>query len=570
MQLQEEKLKKLLLESGIISAEDFELAHVEAEKSKISIERALTSLRLIPDAYLGQLVAEEFNVPFIDLHTAEIPDHVLRLVPERIAKTKRAIAFSVDRQTGLKLAMANPRDLDFIRNMEKKTGLRVKVHYALDSGIDRGLDSYTKDLESAIRSLEEKYAALTTARRRGDNAEQESKVVSVVDLIMNYAYQNAASDIHIEPREKSLVVRYRIDGILHDVAFLPHDYLSPMVTRIKILSRLRTDEHFAAQDGKFYETVDGMRIDVRVSILPIVDGEKVVMRLLSERGKTINLESLGLTEGGMKTIRRHSRKSFGMILSTGPTGSGKTTSLYAILKELNTRDVNIATIEDPIEYAIEGINQIQVNPKTGLTFATGLRSIVRQDPDIVMVGEIRDPETASIAVNAAMTGHLVLSTLHTNDAATALPRFREMEIEPFLIASTINVIVAQRLVRRICSRCIMSDIIPLDKLRENLSEDVISNFFGGSGKNARKSANLYRGKGCESCNHSGYSGRIGIYEILEMTDDIRELVMQNANSQIIQQAARKNGMITMLEDGIERSLQGITTIDEVLRVTGES
>ncbi len=570
MNISDEQLKSLLLSSGVIEESDFKVAEEVVKKTGLPIEQVLISKRLIPDAYLGELVAEKLGLKFVDLKSIEIPNHVLRLIPERTAKRKRAIAFGASLSSGLKLAMADPSDLEFIRNMEKKTGLRAQAYFATKAGINHGLESYTKDLESAIRSLEEKYAALTTGRRKGGGAEEESKIVSVVDLIMDYAYQNDASDVHIEPREDSVMVRYRVDGILHDVAILPREYLSAVVTRIKILSRLRTDEHFAAQDGKFQERVNGNRIDVRVSIIPIVEGEKVVMRLLSERGKTYELESLGLTEGEIKVIRKHSRKSFGMILSTGPTGSGKTTSLYAILNELNTRHVNIATIEDPIEYAMEGANQIQVNPKAGLTFASGLRSIVRQDPDIVMVGEIRDPETASIAVNAAMTGHLVLSTLHTNDAATALPRFREMEIEPFLIASTINVIVAQRLVRRLCPRCVMSEVVPTSELRNLISEDVIKKFFAGSDGKIRKSANLYRGKGCDSCNHSGYSGRIGIFEILEMSEPIRQLVMGNANSQTIQNQAKADGMVTMLENGIQKALEGVTTIDEVLRVTGET
>jgi len=570
MRLSEEQLKTLLLSSGIVEESDLSTVEAEAKKTGRPFEQVLISKRLIPDAYLGELVAEELGLKFVDLKSIEIPDHVLRLIPERTAKKKRAIAFKANRTDGLHLAMSDPGDLEFIRNMEKKTGLRAQAFFATNSGINHGLESYTKDLESAIRSLEEKYASLTTGRRKGDGEEEESKIVSVVDLIMDYAYQNAASDVHIEPREESVIVRYRVDGILHDVAILPREYLSALVTRIKILSRLRTDEHYAAQDGKFQEKVGGTRIDVRVSIIPIVEGEKVVMRLLSEKGRTYDLEGLGLTEQGMKIVRKHARKSFGMILSTGPTGSGKTTSLYAILTELNTRNVNIATIEDPIEYAMEGVNQIQVNPKTGLTFASGLRSIVRQDPDIVMVGEIRDPETASIAVNASMTGHLVLSTLHTNDAATALPRFREMDIEPFLISSTINVIVAQRLVRCICPRCIMSDEISTEELSELLSIDVLKKFFADDNGKLRKTANMYRGKGCDSCNHSGYRSRIGIFEILEMSEAIRQLVMKNANSQTIQNQAKADGMVTMLEDGIQKALEGVTTIDEVLRVTGET
>jgi type IV pilus assembly protein PilB len=569
MKLPAKIIEKLVMESGLIEPDDFASALADAKSLSRPVEDVLVAKGLIPDDYLGQLIAEGLNCKYINLESMEIPDHVLRLIPERVARHKQAIAFDLNPSYGLKIAMDDPTDLEFVRNMEKKVGVRATAYLATKKGLQFGYESYTKDLESAIHSIEEKYDALVGGRSDSSGHADESRIVSILDLVMDYAYQNNASDVHIEPREENIVIRYRIDGILHDVAFLPRDYLAPMVTRIKILSRLRTDEHLAAQDGKFQETIDSQRIDVRVSILPIVDGEKVVMRLLAEKGKTFDMSDLGLDAEGMKILRRHSHKSFGMILSTGPTGSGKTTSLYAILRELNSRDVNIATIEDPIEYAMEGANQIQVNQKTGLTFASGLRSIVRQDPDIVMVGEIRDPETASIAINAAMTGHLVLSTLHTNDAATTLPRFREMGVEPFLVSSTINLIVAQRLVRKICPRCIMSVVMPLDELRELISEKSIKQFFYADGNENKTEINLFRGKGCDSCNHSGYHGRVGIFELLEMDESIRHLVMDNANSKAIQQKAIENGMVTMFEDGIKKVIKGMTTIDEVLRVTAE-
>jgi len=404
----------------------------------------------------------------------------------------------------------------------------------------------------------------TEEEREAASEAKEELVVKVVDLIMNYAYQNNASDVHVEPWEKGVLVRYRIDGLLHDVVTLPRELLDGIVTRIKILAKLRTDEHFAAQDGKFQEIVNDERVDVRVSILPVVDGEKVVMRLLTEKGKRFSLADLGMSEKDMKKLSKYYKKSYGMILATGPTGSGKTTTMYAILKLLNTEDVNIATIEDPIEYAIERVNQIQVNPKTGLTFASGLRSIVRQDPDVIMVGEIRDDETAGIAVNAAMTGHLVLSTLHTNDAATTLPRFRDMKVEPFLIASSICVIIAQRLVRRICGRCIVSQEFSRGELEAKLPPEVVKEFFFKKGK----VASGWKGKGCAACNHTGYHGRVGIFEILEVNDRIREQIMAGANANQLAAEARKAGMSTMFDDGIRKVLVGQTTIDEVIRATG--
>jgi len=559
------KLKDILVAPGLLPAADFDEAAAEAAKSGKTVDEVLADKNLVPDEYLGQLIADALGVPFVRPENTRIPDHVLRLIPERVARRSKIIAVGKDEAGDLIVAMRDPDDLELARFIEKKTGLRVRPHYATARGIQMTLDRYSSDLESSVKSILEEAAPLLRGGRF-DEAEGEGPIVRIVELIMDYAYQNNASDVHIEPREKEVLVRYRIDGILHDVVALPKELANHIVPRIKIMAKLRTDEHLAAQDGKFQEIIDGERVDVRVSVLPVVDGEKVVMRLLAEKGKHFNLSDLGLSDRDEKKVIKHMNKSFGMILAAGPTGSGKTTTMYAVLKLLNTRDVNIATIEDPIEYAIEGLNQIQVNPKTGLTFASGLRSIVRQDPDIIMVGEIRDEETAGIAVNSAMTGHLVLSTLHTNDAATTLPRFIDMGIEPFLIASTINVIIAQRLVRRICSRCITSYDVTRAELEESFPAPVVANIFKTrSGDIVR----VYKGKGCDRCGQSGYTGRIGIYELLEIEDNIRELIMANANAKAIKQRAVENGMTTMLDDGIRKILAGITTVEEVLRVAGE-
>jgi type IV pilus assembly protein PilB len=545
----------MLVGNDLIEAAPFDEAAAEAGRTNQPLDEVLVARNLIPDEYLGQLVADILNYPFVRLETQPILDHVLRLVPEKVARGLKVVAFGKDRKGDLMLAMHDPEDLETARMIEKKTGIRVAPHYATERGIAAGIDHYSSDLSSAVRSILE-----------GDEREGEDKVIRVVELVMNYAYQNDASDIHIEPREKDVLVRYRIDGILHDVVWLPIGLMDTLIRRIKILSKMRLDEHFAAQDGKFQEVIGGERVDVRVSILPVVEGEKVVMRVLAEKGRRFDLEDLGLSERNMKKVRRNTKKLFGMILSCGPTGSGKTTSMYAVLKLLNTRDVNIATIEDPIEYAVEGVNQIQVNPKTGLTFASGLRSIARQDPDIIMVGEIRDEETASIAVNAAMTGHLVLSTLHTNDAATTLPRFRDMKIEPFLIASTVNVIISQRLARRICGRCIVSYDVSREELESRFSPEAAAKFFR---RKDEKKVRLYRGTGCDRCGHTGYQGRIGVFEVLEVSDDIRDLIMADADAKSIKQAAVRNGMTTMFEDSIEKALSGITTVEEILRVAAE-
>ena len=568
MHITADQLKKILVEPGLVEAADFAAAEKEAEAKNTTLEEALVAKGAIPDEYLGQLIADTIGFPFISIGSQKIPDHILRIVPERVARNRKAIAFGTDSRGRLMVAMHDPEDLETLRLIEKKMGGRAAAYFTTERSIQKGIELYTKDLESAIRSLFEEYGRMKAAPGQVSDEEREGKVVRILELIMNYAYQSNASDVHIEPRPKQVIVRYRIDGILHDVVTLPREVIDPLVARVKILAKLRTDEHAAAQDGKFQVIIETERIDIRVSILPVVEGEKIVMRLLAEKGKKFNLAELGLSEKNFKILTRHSQKAFGMVLSTGPTGSGKTTTMYAILKLLNTRDVNIATIEDPIEYQIEGVNQIQVNVKTGLTFANGLRSIVRQDPDIIMVGEIRDEETAGIAVNAAMTGHLVLSTLHTNDAATSLPRLLDMKIEPFLIASSVNLIVAQRLARKICNRCVLSQPVVPEELKELLPERLIEKYFAPKSKSKKKrQIRIYKGKGCDICNHTGYHGRIGIFELLQMEDNIRDLIMKNANAKMITAQAIENGMVTMLEDGLQKALAGVTTVEEVLRVT---
>ncbi len=393
-------------------------------------------------------------------------------------------------------------------------------------------------------------------------------IIGLIDSLIDYAYNSRASDIHIDPEEKRLRVRLRIDGILNDAFILPKDIHSEVITRIKVLSGLRTDEHQAAQDGRFRNEIkEGPPVDIRVSIAPTFYGENAVLRLLVEKAEKFTFEILGFSEEDKNKVLKAIKKPYGMILATGPTGSGKTTTLYTILKILNTKEVSIITIEDPIEYAIEGIDQIQVNSRTGLAFASGLRSILRQDPNIIMVGEIRDEETARIAVNAALTGHLLLSTLHTNDAATALPRLFDMHIEPFLIASTVNIVLGQRLVRRICSNCKVNKALSIDELK-TLSEVVPPEILTKYDK-ATKGKSFAKGTGCEVCNSSGYQGRIGIHEVLEVNDSIRETIIRKADASEIREIAKKNGMITMTEDGFKKALAGITTIEEILRVIHE-
>jgi type II secretory ATPase GspE/PulE/Tfp pilus assembly ATPase PilB-like protein len=383
----------------------------------------------------------------------------------------------------------------------------------------------------------------------------------LVDLLITQAYRERASDIHIEPEEGRVLVRFRIDSQLQDVLTLDRYLLGRIITRIKVLSALPTDEHYSALDGKLQLTVDSSRLDVRVSIIPVADGEKAVLRLLSSRFRPLSLAELGMRPGDLKKVEAAISKSYGMVLSTGPTGSGKTTSIYSILKILNTREKNITTIEDPIEYRIAGVNQIQHNNKTNLSFANGLRAILRQDPNVIFVGEIRDSETAGVAVNAALTGHLVLSTLHTNDAATALPRLIDMKVEPFLVASTVNVIIAQRLVRHICPDCSTPVSLSHKELTQNLPTKIVTKMFG------QTTVKLRHGKGCPTCHSTGYLGRIGIFEVMAVTEKLKTLITEKQDADTIRRAALSEGMTSMLEDGLIKVKEGQTTLEEVLRVT---
>lgn len=396
---------------------------------------------------------------------------------------------------------------------------------------------------------------------------EDLPIIKIVDKLFEFAYLNRTSDIHIEPFENQTLVRFRIDGLLHDIALIPKNLHRLIITRIKILSRLRTDEQRAPQDGRLRFKVGAEKVDVRVSIIPVLYGEKVVLRLLSAKVSEHNLEDLGFSPEELDMFSRHIKKPWGMILVTGPTGCGKTTTLYAVLKKLNRREVNISTIEDPVEYDIEGINQIQVNSKVGLTFAAGLRSIVRQDPNIIMVGEIRDEETAKISIDSALTGHLVLSTLHTNDAATTFTRLLDMGVEPFLVASTVNLTIGQRLVRKICDKCKREVKIDKEKLtlvRKQLSANLIKKYNLDSPEKK-----FYIGGGCQECQDTGYRGRLGIFELLEMDNKIKEMIMGKANAVEIAKWAMEKGMVPMVEDGLLKAEKGLTTLEEILRVAKE-
>jgi len=567
MLVTKEQLKKILLDADIIDESQIARAEKIAKTTGQDLDDALIEKDFIADEHLGRLIAEELEMNFVNLRDEKIDKKVLNIIPEIVAEKQRVIAF---RQEGgnLLLAMAEPNDLGIVKMIEKKTGLKVAPYLATKLDLELGMKYYHEDIEKAFNQIiEENLKKLQKTGKKAISAEKaalELPIVKIVDTIIEYGYENHASDIHIEPFEDREVIRFRIDGVLHDVLDLPKNIHDLVVTRLKIMSKLRTDEHRAAQDGRIEVKLKAEKLDIRVSVVPITEGEKVVMRLLAERTRRYSLEDLGFSPADYKKVKSAANKPYGMILATCPTGSGKTTTLYSVLKGLNKREVNIATIEDPVEYDMEGVNQIQVNTKTNLTFAKGLRSIIRQDPDIVMVGEIRDVETAGIAVNAAMTGHLVLSTLHTNDAPTTLPRLLDMEVEPFLVASTVNIAIGQRLVRLICKRCIESYTLKGEKLATIKKE---LNFEKLLKKKNITQLRLYRGKGCKYCNDSGYSGRIGIFEVMEISEKIRTMIMDRKNSDEIKAQAISEGMTTMIGDGLRKALTGITTVEEVLRVS---
>ena len=556
MRVTDDKLRSTLAELNIIADKDLALILKKYEDSNIGLSKILVNEGIINENDLAKVIADIVILPYIQLDQQAIDVSILNTIPEIVAKKNRIVVFGKDRE-GLHIATSNLDNEQTVSFIEKKTGFPVKLYFTSDKDIDDALNGYTKDIKSAYQKILNENVASASKKTKDDLS-----IIKIVEVTITYAYKNKSSDIHIEPYENKSLIRFRIDGILHDIVDLPKSVHIQAVTRIKVLAKLRTDEHQTPQDGKISFKSEEGNIDIRVSVVPTTGGEKVVMRLLSERSRQYSLSDLGLSEEDNIKLASAYEKPHGMILSTGPTGSGKTTTLYAILKVLNRREVNIMTIEDPVEYEIEGISQIQVNEKAGLTFADGLRSLVRQDPDIMLVGEIRDHETAGISVNAAMTGHLVLSTLHTNDAGTSIPRLLDMGIEPFLVSSTLNVVVAQRLVRKICTKCRYSEELDM---KDNIGGPLLSVAKYTKTDKIR----TYKGKGCDVCHQTGYSGRIGIFEVMVVDDEIRKAIVDKKDSDIIQKIAVKNGMTTIFEDGINKMIKGLTTIDEVLRVTKE-
>lgn len=560
MVLSNPQISQILVSSGKMDQAAVAEHEKKANEQKKSLDDYLIEKGLITDEELGKLTATAFKLPFVNVSSATISDEVFQLLPERLARSEHVVVFAKSDKS-ISVAMVVPRQLEVFSMLSKKTGRAVEVAVATKKDIETALKLYKRDLQKVVDAL----IAEDMPSYGSQGETDDPPVAKIVDALINSAYQDKTSDIHMEAREKDAIVRLRIDGVLHDVLTVSKYLHDRMVTRIKVLSSLRTDEHYSAQDGKMRIDVGAEKLDIRVSIIPIVEGEKVVMRLLSTKTKQLTLTDLGMSEANLATVKHAYTRSFGMILSTGPTGSGKTTSIYSMLLQINTREKNLTSIEDPVEYRIAGANQVQVNTKTNLTFANGLRSLLRQDPNIILVGEIRDNETAGIAVNAALTGHLVFSTLHTNDAATAIPRLIDMKVEPFLVASTVNIIIAQRLVRKICDVCRISHTVTLEELSKDLSKEMISKHYTPVGKDGE--IRMYKGKGCKACHQTGYQGRLGIYEVLEVSKPIRELVAKHADSDVILQEAIKEGMTTMQDDGLQKVAQGLTTLEEILRVT---
>lgn len=651
MKIKGNEIKYLLVTSGIISEDVLKQAEKDAGESGQSLDQYLLYQKLLSERDLVRTYAKYINVSYIDLRDKIVPKDVLLKLPEKYASKYQAVFFAEENGIFF-LAMSDPEDFQGVQFIEKQSGFRVKVFMATQTDISYVLDQYKEGLSSeisrAVAESEEQVQDFKEEIKEDTTTSQlteivkEAPIAKALNILLEYAVKQRASDIHIEPRENEIMVRYRIDGVLKETMTLPRAIQSAVATRIKIISNLKIDEHRIPQDGRFKIIIGSTTIALRVSTLPVIYGEKIVMRLLDESSKPLNLEELGLRGRALEIIKKSLKESHGMTLVTGPTGSGKSTTLYSILNILNMAGVNISTVEDPIEYRVNGVNQTQVNTKVGMTFAAGLRALLRQDPDIIMVGEIRDTETAEMAVHASLTGHVVLSTLHTNNAATTLPRLTDMNIESFLIASTINCVIAQRLVRTICLHCkeayepnqnIIDQIHnefhlnsetknKLEKETEpetkpsNSSSHTLEHRLKGPSKDsffsqsildkisddpsiinrkaddapqasqnetpppekkaepvapptsAKEKIILYRGKGSAKCDN-GYHGRMGIYEVLDVDSEIGEMIIDKKTADELQKTAIKRGMLTMQQDGFLKALEGITTIEEVLRVTKE-
>lgn len=587
MRIAEETILKILETNSKLEKEQIEELVEQAKTEKIELQELVTKQNVLSDSEMIKAYSEEIGVEYVEINPKELDKEVLKQLPEHIAKLYNMVVFAGgpdDKDMPKSIAMEDPDDLQAVDVLHKLFGQKITVFIATHFNILSALDQYRGNIGSEISKIvtgDEEEEEVDEDVSEEDIAE-DSPIAQTVNLIVEYAIKSGASDIHIEPRDKQVLIRYRVDGVLREANRLPKKTLSALVSRIKILSNLKIDERRAPQDGRFKINMNGRVFAFRVSTLPITEGEKVVMRVLDESSEPLSLETLGFWGKALDDINRAAKQPHGMILVTGPTGSGKSTTLHSVLHILNKPDVNISTIEDPVEYKLEGVNQTQVNPVAGMTFVAGLRALLRQDPNIIMVGEIRDGETAGLAVQAALTGHLVFSTLHTNNAATCLPRLLDMNIEPFLIASVVRVVIGQRLVRRLLLEdC--EEYTPNDKEKKEIERvfsiktkadwDSIFALVNAAqehfGKPKTSKLTLWRPKADLPETKTGYKGRMGIYEVLSNEEDIQKMIVSNATSDEIQSQAIKDGMVTMQLDGLIKAMIGMTSIEEILRVTRE-
>lgn len=583
MHVEDSQIKDFIVDAGLISKSEVDEVEKEAKSKKRALSDILIQKGKFSDDDLRRIQAYILGIPFVNLKGQNLNRDVLNLIPEPIARKHNIVAFEKN-DDSLEVAMLDTDDLQALNSIKKKVGLKILPRLTDSESMRAVLIQYQKNLKDdfgdlikgdadQIKTIAEKVPGEEASASDLKKLAEELPVVRIVDTLLKHAIIQNASDIHIEPLEDQILVRYRIDGLLHDAMVLPKHIGHSLVARIKVLSNLRLDEKRLPQDGRFKIDMNGERVSFRVSTLPVYYGEKIVMRLLRESVSGFTLESLGFHGQGLDLLHKSLQRTTGMILTTGPTGSGKSTTLYTMIDILNTADVNISTIEDPVEYQMKRINQTQVKPEIGLTFASGLRTLVRQDPDVIMVGEIRDGETASLAINASLTGHLVLSTLHTNSAAGAVPRLIDMKVEPFLLISTIDVVIGQRLVRKLAGSkekhylskaevASIAKVADMDMVLKSLKEEKII------GKNDEWE-NVPFFKPDKDAKEDAFKGRIGIYEVLNVSSPVKDLIIKGATTEDIELQARKEGMLTMLEDGIFKAAQGMTTIEEVLRVVSE-
>ncbi len=564
-----EQLKKKLLEEHLIDSARFDALAEEADRKHQNLIDLLVSQKIADSLYLNNLLAEFLGVEMANLGSRKIDEEALKLLPEETARERQVILFGKNPDGSLNAAMGDPSDLATIEFLSQRLKAVIRPFLASADDLNRGFSVYGLQLTTDFKkTIEENIQeSLRSQTKSGAEAAAELPIVALVDNILSYAISLRASDIHLEVLEDATMVRYRIDGILYEIMRIPKTVHPAIVARIKLLSGLKIDEHYQPQDGRFRQQAANQIIDVRVSVMPTYYGEKIVMRLLEAAQKPLSLEELGMIGKTAEIVTVELKKAYGMVLVCGPTGSGKTTTLYAIMNIINQPGVNIVSVEDPIEYNMRYVNQSQINPDAGITFAGGLRALLRQDPNIIMVGEIRDKETANISVQAALTGHLLLSSLHTNDAPTAIPRLFDLDVPPFLVTSILNLVVAQRLVRKICKSCIYS-YEPDEETRKSIAAQLTKlNVQDAAGRVPKL---FYTGKGCSACAGTGYRGRFGIFEVLEITDTIRTLIMSpDFNLERLRIEVRKEGMQTMFEDGLKKVELALTTIEEVLRVIQE-